>query len=127
MAGPLFGLAADTTGGGRHFARLLGRSLTDPLPFMEELLAREFQPATARFGQAVRRHVPNLAPEDFLWRLSFVIGAMHHTLATLHCMGELTRDICRNDDPAGALRRFIPFAVAAFSAPPDGNATPDGR
>lgn len=117
MARPVFELSADTTDGGRHLARLLGRSFTDPLPFTERLLAQEFSPVMARFGQALRRHVPHLAPEDFLWRLSFVVGAMHHTLATLHCMRELTRGICRNDDQAGALRRFIPFAVATLTAP----------
>ena len=118
LARPLFELSTDTTGGGRHFARILGRSLTEPLPFMTELFAREYQPVITRFGQALRRHVPNLAPEDFLWRLSFVLGAMHHTLATLHRMKELTRGICRDHDHAGALQRFIPFAVAVFLRPP---------
>jgi AcrR family transcriptional regulator len=117
MIRPLFELSAAKNGAGRHFARILGRSLTDPLPFTDELLAREFQPVMARFGQALRRQVPNLAPEDFLWRLGFVVGALHHTLATLHCMKDLTRGICRNHDHAGALRRFIPFAAAVFTAP----------
>jgi hypothetical protein len=84
---------------------------------MDELLAQEFQPVMARFGQAMRRHVPTLSPEEFLWRLSFVIGAMHHTLATLHRMKDLTRGICRNHDHAGALPRFIQFAVTTLTAP----------
>lgn len=117
MARPIFELCEDPTTGGHHTVRLIGRSLAEPLSFMEEILATEFQPAMASFGQAVRRHVPTLSPEDFLWRLSFVVGAMHHTLATLHRMKELTRGICRNNDHAGALRRFIQFAVATFTAP----------
>jgi AcrR family transcriptional regulator len=123
MARPFFKLAADQSGGGHHFARLFGRSLSEPLPFMDEFLAQEFQPAMARFGQALRRHAPNLTPEEFLWRLGFVIGAMHHTLATLHRMKDLTRGICRNHDHAGALQRFIPFAAAAFS--PSAGTGPD--
>ena len=86
-----------------YFARILGRSLTEPLPFLEELLAKEYHPVMARFGQALRGH-PNLTPEYFLWRLSFLIGAMHHALATLHRMKDLTRGICRN-------RIFRPSAV----------------
>ena len=118
LARPLFELAADIPHGGQYFVRILGRSLVEPLPFMEDILALEFQPVMARFGQAVRRHATCLSPEEYLWRFSFVIGTLHHTLATLHCMKERTRGICRNDDPAGALQRFIPFAVATFTAPP---------
>lgn len=117
MARPIFELCEDPSTGGHHTVRLIGRSLAEPLPFMEDILATEFQPAMSSFGQAVRRHAPTLSPEDFLWRLSFVVGAMHHTLATLHRMKELTRGICRNNDHAGALRRFIRFAVATFTAP----------
>jgi hypothetical protein len=46
------------------------------------------------------------------------MGAMHHTLATLHQMSELTRGICRNDDHESALRRFLEFAVVTFQASP---------
>lgn len=116
MSLPLFELCADSRSGGRHFARILGRSLVEPLPFMDAILAREFQPVMARFTQALRRHVPNLSPEEFLWRLSFVIGALHHTLATIHCMKDLTHGICRDHDHAGAGARFIQFAAVSFTA-----------
>lgn len=117
MARPLFELGEESTPGGRNMVRLLGRSLCEPLSFMDKVLTREFQSPMTRFGQAMRRHVPNLPPEEFLWRLSFVIGAMHHTLATLHQMKELSRGICRNHDQAGALPRFMQFAEAAIRAP----------
>ena len=116
LARPVFELGQDTANGGPHTIRNIGRSLAEPPPFMEVLMSREFQPVMARFAQAIRRHVPALSPEDFLWRFSFVVGAMHHTLTTLHCMNELTRGICRNNDHEGALRRFTQFAVGAFTA-----------
>lgn len=114
MAAPLFELFSDPAGCAA--ARLIGRSLTEPLPFMEEFLATELQPANARFAQALRRHVPALSPEDFLWRLSFVVGAMQHTLATLHQMKALTRGICRDYDNVAARIRFVQFATATFRA-----------
>jgi AcrR family transcriptional regulator len=114
---PVFELSKDKSRGGPYIIRIVGRSLAEPLPFMDAILAAEFQPTMARFGQAVRRSVPQLSPEDFLWRLSFVYGAMQHTFSMLHRMGEFTRGICRNDDHEGALRRFIEFAVQAFSVP----------
>jgi AcrR family transcriptional regulator len=117
MARPLFELAADTQQGGQYFGRILGRCLVEPLPFMESTITAELQPVMARFGQALRRHLPQLAPEEYLWRFSFVIGAMHHSLATLHCMKARTRGLCRDHDHAAALRGFIQFAVGTLTAP----------
>ena len=117
MAGPWFELYADPAGG-RLGARLVGRCLAEPLPFMEKFLTEEMQPTLARFAQAIRRHCATLPPEDFLWRFSFVTGALQHTLATLHQMRALTRGICRDDDPAGARARFVQFAVTVFAAGP---------
>ena len=115
MARPLFELCDGVDKGEISIARIIGRSMADPLPIMDEIVTRQFQPTMARFGQAIRRHVPALSPEDFLWRLSFVVGALHHTLATMHRMNELTRGICRNNDREGALRRFIQFGVDTFA------------
>jgi AcrR family transcriptional regulator len=116
LARPLFELYAAPSENGPHGARLLGRALVEPLPFTEALLAAEFQPWLARFGQALRRHAPTLTPEDFLWRYSFVIGALQHTLATLHRMKGLTRGICRDNDHAAALPRFVEFATGVFGS-----------
>lgn len=114
MAEPFFGLFADAEDRGRHAARLIGRSLTEPLPFMDKYLTEEFQPVMARFGQALRRHAPALPPDDFLWRLSFVVGAMLHALASLHRMKFLTRGICSDHDHVAALSRFVQFAIEVF-------------
>lgn len=114
LAGPLFALYAESDENSRHGARLVGRALVEPLPFTDPFLAGEFQPCLARFGQALRRHAPALTPEDFLWRFSFVIGALQHALATLHRMKDLTRGICRDNDHAAALPRFVQFATGAF-------------
>lgn len=117
MARPLFELGKDTLRAGDQAAKLIGRSLSEPLPFRETHLIKSFQPTMARFGQALRRHAVALSPEDFLWRLSFVVGAMHHTLATMHRMKVLTRGICRDDDFEGALERFVSFAVVCLQSP----------
>jgi AcrR family transcriptional regulator len=94
--------------------RLLGRALIEPLGFLAPVLATDFQPAVARCGQAIRRHLPALPPADFLWQYSFVVGALHHAAAALHDMKKLTAGLCANDDSAAALRNFRHFAVAAL-------------
>ncbi len=95
-------------------ARLLGRLLTERQPFTDDLLRTEFQPVMTRFGQAVRRHTPSLSPADFLWRFSFVIGALHHAVATLPNMKNLTNGICRSDDAETALSNFTEFSTRAL-------------
>ena len=115
---PMFELTRDTNDGGSYFVRIVSRSLVEPLPVLETVLAEEFHPVTARFAQALRRHVPGLAPDDFLWRISFIVGAMHHTLATLHRMTQLTRGVCKNGDCARALDGLIQCSKAILSAPP---------
>jgi AcrR family transcriptional regulator len=114
---PAFEIHRDPSRGGVHFVRIMARSLAEPLPFMHAVLAEEFHGTLARFGQVIRRHATHLSPEEFMWRLSFVVGAMQHTLATLHQMSALTRGLCRDDDYEGALLRFVHFAAATFMTP----------
>ena len=115
MARPLIVCGSDATAYNPASRRLLGRLFTDPLPFTSEILDTEMHPAVTRFGQAIRRHAPSLSPQDFVWRYSFVVGAMHHAMATLHDMRARTQGVCGNDDSEGALRNFIVFAVQAFA------------
>jgi len=96
--------------------RLLGRTLIEPLDFLAPMLALDFQPAVARCGQALRRHLPALPPADFIWRYSFVIGALHHAAATMHDMKTLTRGLCTNNDAPAVLRNYCQFATAALAA-----------
>ncbi|HWA24229.1 MAG TPA: TetR/AcrR family transcriptional regulator [Lacunisphaera sp.] len=115
FARPLFICGSDPDGYNAHSRRLVGRIFTEPLPFAPELLGTEMQPTMTRFAQAIRRHAPKSSPADFVWRFSFVVGAMHHALATLHDMQARTNGICRNNDAEAALRNFIAFGVQAFT------------
>lgn len=118
LASPLFDLHRDNAAGGRAFALLISRILTEPWADGQRIIVDEYHPVLARFAQQFRRHAPQLSPEDFMWRFSFVIGSLHHTVATLDQMTKLTKGICRSDDHAGALSRFIAHAVASFGPSP---------
>lgn len=100
-----------------HSLRLIGRSMCEPLPFLDQLLAKELHPVTMKFAHAIRRHVPTLSAQEFMWRLNFVVGSMHHTLATIDRVKELTHGLCRNDDPNIVLQHFVSFAVNTINAP----------
>jgi AcrR family transcriptional regulator len=118
FARPLFEQSDSAKEKNARSSRLIGRSIVEPLPFAEELLAAELHLTTTHFARAIRRHAPSLRPAEFMWRLNFVIGAMHHTLATMHQMTALTRGLCQNDDFEGALCHFTQFAVDTFTVPP---------
>ncbi len=115
FARPLFAPGGSAREKNGNASRLIGRSIVEPLPFAEELLATELHLTTAHFARAIRKHSPTLQPEEFMWRLNFVVGAMHHTLATIHRMTTLTRGLCQNNDFENALRYFTQFAVATFT------------
>lgn len=114
---PFFELGQDSTGGGHHLIRIIARSLVEPLPFLDDLLHEIYHPVTARFAHAFRRHVPGIPPKDFLWRISFIVGAMHHTLATVDRMDKLTLGICRNNEHAEAMSRLVDCSAAILKAP----------
>lgn len=111
MARPLFLPSAAL---GPHGPRLIGRLLTEHQAFADEVLRAEFDPTMNRFGQALRRHHPAMAPADFVWRINFVTGALHHAVVTLPDIGLHTRGFCSPADCAGALRNFVAWASNAF-------------
>ncbi|MFZ5496276.1 MAG: TetR/AcrR family transcriptional regulator [Verrucomicrobiota bacterium] len=113
LARPLFLPSAEA---GPVAPRLLGRLLSERQPIADDLLREEFQPAMTRFGQAIRRHCVGLPPADFVWRLSFVIGALHHALVTLPDMSLHTGGLCQSGDREGALKNFVNFSAKAFAA-----------
>ncbi len=124
LAGPVLAAHCDPDLGGPYITRIVARSFTDPLPFAEPMLAEEFHPVITRFSQALRRYVGHLPPREFLWRFSFVIGAMQHTLGVLHQMSNLTKGICRSDDHEEALAHFVASARAVLTAPAASPITP---
>jgi AcrR family transcriptional regulator len=99
---------------GEFAARLVGRLLTERQPFSDEILRTEFNPVMTRFGQAIRRHMPGCSPKDFLWRFSFVVGALHHAVVTLPDMSAHTAGLCLPEDREIALANFTAFAAKAL-------------
>src|SRR5215469_8842041 len=61
-----------------EFVCLMGRILAEGL--MQQVVEKHFQVVSRRFMGALRRAVPGLSDEEFLWRAHFMIGAMAHTM-----------------------------------------------
>lgn len=94
--------------------QLLGRLLFETTPSIVDLVQSELEPIMNRFGHALRRHQPSIPAAEFLWKLSFVIGALHHAALTFHSMKRLTQGVCADGDAHAALAAFTGFGAAAL-------------
>jgi len=61
-----------------QFVRVMGRLYSEGL--MASVLQRNFKEVIGRFLAAMRKALPALPEEEFLWRMHFMTGAMAHTM-----------------------------------------------
>lgn len=95
-----------------QFVRLMGRILSEGL--LQHVVERHFHTVSRRMFAALHHALPDLAEEEFLWRVHFMIGAMAHTM-------------CGQPDTTGKggsvgsfearIRRLIVFLSGGFVAP----------
>ncbi|HYW43467.1 MAG TPA: TetR/AcrR family transcriptional regulator [Bryobacteraceae bacterium] len=89
-----------------EFVRLMGRIHAEGM--LHTIVQRHFQAVLARFVPAMRKAVPHLSPEEFLWRMHFMIGAMAHTMCG-------APDFTRVTEAPGDFSRRIEFLIRFLS------------
>lgn len=103
---------ADVADHNPQFVRMMGRMIAEGL--MPDIVTKHFRPVTTRMMAALKRGLPDLPEDEFLWRMHFMIGAMAHTVCG-------PPDFTGIRDKAAGLRGRIgclmAFAVGGFSAP----------
>ena len=57
-----------------------------------------------------------IAAETLWWRMHFTVGAMAHTLANAHVVGQVSLGACDANDHEGTLKQLTAFAIGGFSA-----------
>jgi hypothetical protein len=113
----------------RHpqFPRLMGRMLAEGM--MPGILEKHFQAAAGRFLGALRKALPDLPPDELLWRVHFMAGAMAHTMGGTPEFPEM---IAEPGNFRTRMDRLVTFLSAGFRAPVSfsdttgGVAQPDG-
>jgi AcrR family transcriptional regulator len=114
--GPPFRLGSDPQS--KTFLRLMGRIMSDSTAVFRLVVEDHFRVILERFSIALQKAAPELPRQEILWRLSFVAGAMAHTLRfwgqelgpSLVCLSDTS-------DPEGAVARLVSFGAAGFRAP----------
>lgn len=111
--------AADTHRGGHIFMRLLGRTYTEPNAFVRAFLAAEHAGLLDRYKAALFRALPDVPPEEILWRLHFMVGAMAYALSGADALRLLTgveSAGATDAHPEALARRLMSFLLGGLRA-----------
>lgn len=93
------------------FVRLMGQMLAEGM--MPQIVEKHFHATGLRFVTALRHAVPELPPEELMWRVHFMVGAMAHTMCRAPIFPQLAGDA---SDMESRMRRLVTFLSAGFRA-----------
>ena len=105
-------------GGGRNFIRLLGRTYTDPTRGIRTLIGQMYAPAMERYKRALQRALPQMPPEELVWRMHFMFGTLAYTLAATDTVQLIAG--CKPEDRYDSRlleERLTAFLAAGLHAP----------
>jgi AcrR family transcriptional regulator len=111
-------LLEDAKGGGRNFARLLGRTYSEPNKAVRQLIGQMYAPAMQRYKSALERALPQMPREELVWRLHFMFGTLAYTLAATDTVQLIAG--CKPEDRYDARlleERLTAFLTAGLNAP----------
>jgi AcrR family transcriptional regulator len=116
FVGPPLRLHQDLQRGGPMFMRLMGRTITEPSPRIQEIMMRQFAELARRFGAALQRALPDLPDGELFWRMHFSIGALAHTMCDTFRLKLISGGRADNRDVDATIRRLVAFLAAGFRA-----------
>ena len=115
---PTLKLVEDAKGGGRNFTRLLGRTYTEPAKPVRQLIGQIYAPVMDRFKKALARALPQMLPEELVWRMHFMFGTFAYTIAATDTVQLIAG--CKPEDRYDARLledRLTAFLNAGLNAP----------
>ena len=118
FVGPSLRLIEDAKGGGRNFIRLLGRTYTEPAKTIRALIGQMYAPAMQRYKAALERALPQMPPDELVWRMHFMFGTLAYTLAATDTVQLIAG--CKPEDRHDARlleERLTAFLAAGLHAP----------
>lgn len=115
--GPPVSMACDHSHGGRRFMRLLARTYTEPSEFVRNFMAQDHATVLERFRTALFRALPHVPPEEIVWRLHFMLGALAFALSGVDTLRLVTGFENIRDDPDALEQRLMAFLIGGLRAP----------
>lgn len=96
----------------REFPLLISRLHAEPEDLQQAIFS-QFEEVKNRFVAAFHQTLPHLPPEELLWRLLFVVGAMAHTFCAPQLIKNIGLGHCATPYD-NALNRLIAFTAAGL-------------
>lgn len=119
--GTVLRLAASPDHAGRHFLRLLERTMTDPTDFIRALVAEEYAEVMERYQAALFRALPDVPRDEIIWRFQFMLGATSYAIVGTGVLrlsiGWSLDDTDEAHDPERLLPRLMSFLLGGLRAP----------
>jgi len=96
---------------------LLGHTISLPSGKARDAFLEQFSEVVQRFTIALGRALPDLTPQEVLWRFFFMVGTLVQTLAMAEDMPRISRGLCGETDAEAMERWLVPFIAAGLKAP----------
>jgi len=114
---PPFRLRSNPAANHGSFVRVMGRCMNEPNETVQAAFGRLFGEVIKRFMAAYLRALPELPPEEIMWRAHFGAGTMAHAM----CGGEMLKKVSQGRLDIGngeaVLQRLVAFIAAGMRAP----------
>ena len=99
------------------FVRLMGRLHAESTEELARIVHKHFAEVLRRYGEALKRSLPEVPLPELFWRMHFSIGAMAHALCAGHQLRIISGGACDGSDSDAMLHRLVDFIAAGFRAP----------
>ena len=106
-----------TTVGETSFSRLRAILAAEDSTLLTHLVADNFDMSSRTFVAALRECLPDVPPDEVLWRFHFMLGTIYYSVASPQRIKTFSKGRCDPGNLEDTLQHLIPFLAAAFRAP----------
>src|SRR5688572_30655187 len=101
-----------------QYSRLRAMLAAEDAPLFTQLVADNFDQSSRTFVAALRECLPDLPPDEVLWRFHFMLGTIYYSASSPQRIKAFSRGRCDPGDLEALIRHLVPFLAAAFRSPP---------
>ena len=109
-----------TEDGQTSFSRLRAILAAEDSALLNQLVAENFDMSSRTFVAALRECLPQMPPDEILWRFHFMLGTIYYSAASPQRIKTFSRGRCDPGNLEDTVHHLVPFLAAAFRAPPPG-------
>ena len=104
--------------GQNQYSRLRAMLAAEDAPLFAQLVAENFDQSSRTFVAALRECLPELPPDEVLWRFHFMLGTIYYSASSPQRIKAFSRGRCDPADVDATVRHLVPFLAAGFRSTP---------